>query len=153
MSDTNIVNWREQLIGENIGLHNRDRLYASAMRLSGYCNGLAEQAGWWIDTETGDDVRTWPPKFFKLWISAKLMLIVTEVAEAMEGHRKGKMDDHLPYRSMLEVELADTVIRTFDLAGGLGLDLPGAIVSKLVYNASREDHRIENRQKEGGKSI
>lgn len=150
MSDTNIVNWREQLVG---GAHHRDGLYASAMRLSGYCNGLAEQAGWWIDTETGEDVRTWPTKFFKLWISAKLMLIVTEVAEAMEGHRKGKMDDHLPGRSMLEVELADTVIRTFDLAGGLGLDLPSAIVSKLVYNASREDHRIENRQKEGGKSI
>lgn len=145
-----MFDWREALI---TGAHNRDSLYASAMRLGGYCNGLAEQAGWWIDTETGEDVRTWPSKFFKLWISAKLMLVVTEVAEAMEGHRKDKMDDHLLTRPMLEVELADTVIRVFDLAGGLGLDLAGAIVAKLVYNASREDHKLENRQKEGGKSI
>jgi len=150
MSDTNIVDWRDQLVS---GAHHRDGLYASAMRLSGYCNGLAEQAGWWIDTETGEDVRTWPTKFFKLWVSAKLMLCVTEYAEAMEGHRKGKMDEHLPTRTSLEVELADGVIRSFDLAGGLGLDLPGAIVAKLVYNASREDHKVENRLKEGGKSI
>ncbi|RZK79787.1 MAG: hypothetical protein EOO85_02735, partial [Pedobacter sp.] len=39
-----------------------------------------------------------------------LMLIVSEVAEAMEGDRKGLMDDHLPERPMLEVELADAII-------------------------------------------
>jgi NTP pyrophosphatase (non-canonical NTP hydrolase) len=143
-------NWREALSGDTFA---RDGLYAAATRLTGYCNGLAEQAGWWIDTETGEDVRTWPTKFFKLWVSAKLMLVVTEVAEAMEGHRKGVADDKLPNRSMLEVELADTVIRVFDLAGGLGLDLAGAIVEKLTFNASRADHKIENRVKEGGKSI
>lgn len=110
-------------------------------------------AGWWIDTETGEDVRNWPPKFFKLWVASKLMLIVTEVAEAMEGHRKGIPDTHLLHRSMLEVELADTVIRVCDLAGGLGLDLGGAIAEKLAYNAQRADHKLENRVAAGGKSI
>ncbi|AEY69535.1 pyrophosphatase [Burkholderia phage vB_BceS_AH2] len=142
--------WREALIGDTFA---RDGLYAAATRLTGYCNGLAEQAGWWIDTETGEDVRTWPPKFFKLWVSAKLMLVVTEVAEAMEGHRKDLMDDKLPNRKMLEVEMADAVIRVFDLAGGLGFDLGGAIVEKLTFNASRADHKVENRLKQGGKSI
>lgn len=125
----------------------------SADWLMQMCNGLATQAGWWIDPETGEDVRTWPPKFFKLWVSAKLMLAVTELAEAMEGHRKGLQDDHLPDFDMLTVELGDAVIRIFDLAGGLGLRLPEAIVAKLKYNATRADHKLENRLKEGGKSI
>lgn len=117
------------------------------------CHALANNAGWWLDTETGEDVRAWPKKFFDLWVSAKLMLVVTEVAEAMEGHRKGLPDDKLPHRSMLEVELADTVIRCFDLAGGLSFDLGGAIAEKLTFNASRADHKLENRVAAGGKSI
>lgn len=117
------------------------------------CYGAAHKAGWWIDTETGEDVRTWPDKFFKLWVSTKLMLVVTEVAEAMEGHRKNRMDDKLPHRKMLEVELADAVIRVFDLAGGLGFDLGGAVAEKLAFNAHRPDHKLEARTAEGGKSI
>lgn len=117
------------------------------------CYGLANNAGWWTDLETGEDVRNWPKKHLDNWVSAKLMLIVTEVAEAMEGHRKGLMDTHLKHRGMLEVELADAVIRIMDLAGGLNMDVAGAIVEKLAYNMSREDHRIENRKATGGKSV
>ena len=47
-----------------------------------------------------------------------LMLIVSEVAEAMEGIRKGLKDDHLPDREMVEVELADAVIRIADFTWG-----------------------------------
>ncbi|XUM19805.1 hypothetical protein ACRAVF_19255 [Bradyrhizobium oligotrophicum S58] len=43
------------------------------------------------------------------------MLIVSEIAEAMEGERKSLMDDHLPHRKMVEVELADTLILHFRL--------------------------------------
>jgi NTP pyrophosphatase (non-canonical NTP hydrolase) len=80
------------------------------------------------------------------------MLIVSEVAEAMEGHRKDLMDDKLPHRKMIEVELADTMIRIFDLAGAKGYDLGGAINDKMAYNAQRADHKIENRLKPGGKA-
>ena len=69
----------------------------------------------------------------------------------MEGDRKNLMDDHLPHRKMIEVELADAVIRIGDLAGKLGLDLGGAIDEKLVYNRNRADHKKENRLQEGGK--
>lgn len=105
-------------------------LKSSINTLVDTCHGAARSAGWWND----------------------LMLIVTEVAEAKEGHRKSKMDDHLPHRTMVEVELADAVIRICDLAGALRLDLGGAIAEKLAYNARREDHKIENRRKVGGKA-
>jgi len=47
--------------------------------------------------------------------------------------------------------LADVVIRVFDLAGAMGLDLGGAVAEKLTYNSTRADHRPENRALEGGK--
>lgn len=117
------------------------------------CYEAAHKAGWWIDTTTGMDVRTWPEHFMKLWVAAKLALVHSEVSEGLEGHRKGLKDDKLPHRDMLEVELADAVIRICDLAGGLGMDLGGAIEEKLAFNAHRPDHKIEHRTAEGGKSI
>ncbi len=100
-------------------------------------------AGWWSDLHTG-----LPKERNK---GELLMLIVTEVAEAMEGVRKGLADDKLPHRSMEEVELADVIIRILDYAGGFELDLAGAISEKMLFNLSRSDHKIENRIKEGGK--
>jgi NTP pyrophosphatase (non-canonical NTP hydrolase) len=117
------------------------------------CHGLAAHSGWWLDTETGEDVREWPQKFVKLWVMSKLALVHSEVSEGVEGYRKGKMDDHLPHRDMLEVELADAVIRILDLAGGFGMDIAGAMIEKLAYNQQRADHKVENRVAEGGKSV
>ena len=77
---------------------------------------------------------------------------LAEVAEAMEGHRKSLMDDKLPHRKMIEVELADVVIRVADLAGALGLDLGGAIAEKMSYNAVRLDHKPEAHLAPGGKA-
>jgi hypothetical protein len=64
---------------------------------------------WWTDLETGK------PK--QRNVGEMLMLMVSELAEAMEGDRKDLMDDKLPHRKMLEVELADALIRGLDLAG------------------------------------
>lgn len=105
------------------------------------CHDAAFQAGWWPEEAKSN------PMCF----SQKLMLIVSEVAEAMEGDRKGLMDDKLPHREMREVELADALIRICDLAGAYSMDLGGAVKEKLAYNASREDHKLANRQAEGGK--
>ncbi|MDV3537878.1 hypothetical protein CMU94_01920 [Elizabethkingia anophelis] len=84
-------------------------------------------------------------------IGTMLMLIVSEISEAMEGDRKDLMDDHLPHRKMIEVELADAMIRIGDLAGKLKLDIGGAIDEKLKFNLSRSDHKMENRALDGGK--
>lgn len=106
----------------------------------------AVQGGWWNDLHTGEDMRG------KRNVPELLCLIHSEISEAMEAHRKGKMDDKLPHRSGLEVELADAVIRIFDLAGGFDLDLGSAIAEKLAFNAKRADHKRENRMAEGGKA-
>jgi hypothetical protein len=39
------------------------------------------------------------------------------------------------------------------MAGGLGLDLPGAIAEKLAYNARRADHKPAARASAGGKAF
>lgn len=113
------------------------------------------KAGWWNDPKTGHDHVTEVNsglRFGKALVAEKLCLIHSEVSEAMEGHRKGLMDDKLPHRQMIEVELADALIRIGDLAGALGLDLGGAVVEKMAYNAQRADHKPENRAAAGGKA-
>lgn len=117
-----------------------------AQQLKNICHGAASNAGWWKDNQ-GNDIRENPLTF-----SNKLLLVVTEIAEACEGDRKNMMDDKLPHRPMREVELADAVIRIFDLAGGYDLDIAGAIAEKMEFNANREDHKPENRKADGGKA-
>lgn len=130
------------------------------------CHDAAFASGWWTD-KTGRDLRyvmtsdpwaeqdepTRTTASVAFNVPEKLMLIVSEVAEAMEGFRKGLKDDKLPARDMLEVELADAVIRIFDLAGGLNYDLGPAIAEKLEYNRTRADHKPENRNAPGGKAF
>lgn len=86
-------------------------------------------------------------------IGSKLALAHSELSEALEGYRKDLMDDKLPNRKMVEVELADAIIRIADLAGFLNLDLGGAIIEKLEYNKVRADHKMEIRAKRGGKEF
>jgi len=47
------------------------------------------------------------------------MLTTSELAEALEGDRKNLMDDKLPQYKMFDVEIVDTFIRLFDIAGHL----------------------------------
>jgi NTP pyrophosphatase (non-canonical NTP hydrolase) len=120
---------------------------AAGVILQEACHGAARTAGWWINPKTGESITTNPYCF-----SNKLMLTVSELSEAMEGDRKNLMDDKLPHREMREVELADAVIRIFDLAGAYGMDLGGAIAEKMAFNAQRPDHKLEHRQAAGGKA-
>ena len=99
------------------------------------------QAGWWPeDKETRNKAEL-------------LCLIHSEISEAMEGLRKDLMDDKLPHRKMVEVELADALIRIFDMAGAFGYDLNGAVHEKFEFNKQRADHKLENRAKAGGKKF
>lgn len=100
---------------------------------------------WWRDVDTGEPIERNKGEL--------LMLIVSEIAEAMEGERKNLMDDKLPHRPMAEVELVDALIRIFDYAGEHGYDLEGAYGEKMEYNSRRADHKPENRRGENGKKF
>lgn len=101
--------------------------------------------GFWEDKETKNMGET-------------LMLVVTELAEALEAHRKGHYADMYKYRKLnftplsitfkenfethiknsFEDELADVIIRMLDLCEGFGIDIETHIRLKLEYNKTRE---------------
>jgi len=111
------------------------------------CFSESHRRGWWIDDIVDND----PKKNYVY--ATKLMLVVSEIAEAMEGMRKDKMDEHLPHRKSVEVELADALIRIFDLAGKMNLDLGSAVIEKMRYNQVRSDHDTSTRHAAGGKKF
>ena len=101
------------------------------------------QAGWYNDPETGKSIRR--------NFGERIALIHSELSEALEAHRKDLMDDKLPHRKGVEVELADALLRIFDLAGAEGLDLAGAMIEKNEFNRKRHDHTAEGRKAANGK--
>lgn len=98
---------------------------------------------WWVDLETGAPL--------KRNVGELLMLVVTELAEALEGDRKNLMDDKLPHRKMFEVEITDAMIRLLDISAGMHLDIGGAFEEKMLYNSVRPDHQREARLQADGK--
>lgn len=114
--------------------------------LTAACHTASLVSGWWHDLDTHEPLINRPHI-----VGEKLMLCVSELAEAMEGHRKNLQDEKLPHRKAIEVELADALIRIFDLAGAMKLNLGEALSEKMEYNASRADHKPENRRAANGK--
>lgn len=112
--------------------------------------GLARQVHdankkWWVDLETGEPKDRNPGEM--------IALITSELSEMLEGVRKDLMDDKLPHRKMEEVEAADALIRLLDYCAGRKLDIGGAYVEKMRFNATRKDHTREERMKPNGKKI
>lgn len=71
---------------------------------------------------------------------SKLMLMVTELAEAAEEIRNGTEDPYYREDGKPEgvaAELADVVIRIGDYCGALGIDLEATIKEKMKFNRSR----------------
>lgn len=99
---------------------------------------------WWQNPATKEPVNR--------NVGELLMLMVSELAEGMEAHRKGLNDDKLPHRPGLEVELVDCLIRIFDLAGAHNMDIEGAFIEKMEFNRVRADHTHEARLNAGGKA-
>ena len=116
----------------------KEELANNINEVSNICHRLAVDAGW------HDKPRE---------VGTMLALIHSEVSEALEGFRKDLNDDHLTHRKMAEVELADAVIRIFDLAGSQGFDIVSAMMEKLLYNTRRADAKPENRAKKHGKKF
>jgi len=99
---------------------------------------------WWHDPTTGARVGN---------KGEKLMLMVSELAEAMEAERRDLMDDKLPHLKGAVVELADALIRLLDYCGAYGYDIGGAFVEKMRYNATRKDHTNAERLGPNGKKF
>jgi len=111
-------------------------------------HGVAKEKGFW------DEERNVPEM---------LMLVVSELSEALEALRKGhyaepfatavlaedlnNWDDSLKdawkngfekaVKSSFEDEIADVAIRLFDMCGGLKIDLEKHIEMKMKYNSLR----------------
>ncbi len=79
------------------------------------CHSIAREKGFWEKERN---------------IGEALMLVVTELAEAMEAHRK--QDD-----PNFKEELADAFIRLLDLCGGLKIDIEDEIYQKSLKNKNR----------------
>lgn len=96
---------------------------------------IAVDHGWWPEEGDHSAVDATIPK--------NLMLIVTEIAEAMECYREGQpmtwTDDGGKPQGIAS-ELADVLIRVADLCGAIGIDLEASVLDKMAYNA-RRSHR------------
>lgn len=68
-------------------------------------------------------------------VGEMLMLVVSELGEAVEAHRTGSFG--MERKDTFEDEIADAAIRLFDLCGGLGIDLEKQMEWKLAFNKKR----------------
>lgn len=69
--------------------------------------------------------------------------IQVDLSEAYKGSRSHSMDENNRQRPKLEARLAKAVVNIFDVAGGMQLDLPGAIVDHIID--SEEEKLLKNR--------
>ena len=102
-----------------------------------YVTQWAIEKGWYKkgETLTNDQVGT------------KLMLAVGELSEALEEIRAHHEPTEIYYTKSGEtgalkpegfpIEIVDTLIRLFELAGSLGIDLDYAFFTKMTYNEKR----------------
>ena len=97
-------------------------------------------------------------------VGTMLMLIVSELAEALEADRTGDFCDFSKYeeckkemdvgirtseeiekyafekyiKNTFEDELADVIIRTLSICGYLNIDIERSVLTKIKYNKTRE---------------
>jgi len=73
----------------------------------------------------------------KAFKAQMLMLVVSELSEAMEADRKDLMDDKLKHRKGFDVELIDADIRIRDMIGAFDIESEEIREEKLEFNRTR----------------
>ncbi len=70
--------------------------------------------------------------FITTWenMPEKLMLVVTELSEAMEAYRHGDKEN-------FSEEISDSFIRLYDICGSLDIDIEKGIKEKMGVNEKR----------------
>ena len=89
---------------ENGEATNWDELRGSLLYVQEACFGVNHNMGWWQDAASGRDLleiihrphNRVEELLGMALVSQKIMLAVSELGEAMEGHRRNRMDDKLP---------------------------------------------------------
>ena len=104
-------------------LEEDDKKMQSLQRL---CHQLAKEKGFWDEKQRNK--------------GELLMLVVSELGEALEALRKGnrqKLGEEWR-KDTFEDELADAIIRLLDLVESENVDMNWQIFNKLDYNKTRE---------------
>jgi hypothetical protein len=91
-------------------------------------NQMMELLGSWFTTVQG---------FSRDNFDGDCMLITTELAEAVEGDRKGALDEHCPGMKNRDVEMADALIRLLHTCHKYGVPVGPALMAKMRYNFTR----------------
>ncbi len=94
----------------------------------------AKNKGFYEDIELIKSIYAVDSKEYKMFLNnalaTRLMLINCEVAEAVEGLRKGDLEN-------FREELADIFIRLGDLCGSLNINIEEEIIKKMKKNKER----------------
>ena len=108
-------------------------------------NKLANEKGWWSDHDRlhnllvkGGASAADLARLAQLINCEKQLLVITEIAEAVEADRNNIFQsDHLEDFSMEEEEHADVIIRELDRAKQRGLRTEEVLAAKMDYNEGR----------------
>lgn len=134
----------------NRAILNPSLFTADAAVVASFLNTLAadcrkQNDQWWRHFATG--------RLKKRNDGELIALMHSELSEALEGVRKNLNDDKLPHRPMVEVEMADCIIRILDYCAARKLNVGWALVEKAAFNAVRADHKHSNRKGKHGKKF
>lgn len=127
------VEWFNGVIAEIIIKHaktlktSEDSIYQGISEGVVACHRNAVSKEWWNPAPTFPEA---------------LMLVVSELAEALEDYRGTLEPKHIHETTTgkpigIPVEMADVIIRVFDLCGGFKIPLAEAVALKMEYNKTR----------------
>jgi len=108
-------------------------------RLCKECHNTAVEKGFYSKTQELSNLSPieYQSYILDLEISKRIALINSELGEALEAIRKDRRG--LEQKDTFEDEIADTLIRIFDLCGWMDIDIEKQLKWKMNYNSNREN--------------